>query len=385
MVETNSKIWLIIGVLVIAAIAALVIWQRWPKNGLGEGFASGNGRIEATEYDIATKQPGRIAKVLVAEGDMVQAGQILVELDTTELATDLRQAEAALRQAREDKNQALAIVTQRESDIHQVRAAVNQRESDINQVRAAIAQRESELTMAEKDFERSRTLVAKDFIAREEFDQDFTRKRSAESALAQEQARAQSAQAALALEQARQHSAEAALKGAQIEVAQRDAAIEGAEAKIEKIKTIIADSILKAPISGRVLYRLAEPGEVLAAGGKVLTVLELTDVYMTIFLPTAFAGRITVGSEARIVLDAVPQYVIPSSVSFVAARAQFTPKDVETRTEREKLMFRIKVRIDPELLTKYRDQVKTGLPGVAYVRLNANAAWPEQLQVRLPK
>lgn len=385
MAETNSKIWLIVGVLVIAAIAALVIWQRWPKNGLGEGFASGNGRIEATEYDIATKQPGRIAKVLVAEGDMVQAGQILVELDTTELATDLRQAEAALRQAREDKNQALAVVTQRESDIHQARAAVNQRESDINQVRAAIAQRESELTMAEKDFERSRTLVSKDFIAREEFDQDYTRKRSAESALAQEQARAQSAQAALALEQARQHSAEAALKGAQIEVAQRDAAIEGAEAKIEKIKTIIADSILKAPISGRVLYRLAEPGEVLAAGGKVLTVLELTDVYMTIFLPTAFAGRIIVGSEARIVLDAVPQYVIPSTISFVAARAQFTPKDVETRTEREKLMFRIKVRIDPELLTKYRDQVKTGLPGVAYVRINANAAWPEQLQVRLPK
>ena len=385
MAETNSKIWLIVGVLVIAAIAALVIWQRWPKNGLGEGFASGNGRIEATEYDIATKQPGRIAKVLVAEGDMVQAGQILVELDTTELATDLRQAEAALRQAREDKNQALAVVTQRESDIHQARAAVNQRESDINQVRAAIAQRESELTMAEKDFERSRTLVSEDFIAREEFDQDYTRKRSAESALAQEQARAQSAQAALALEQARQHSAEAALKAAQIEVAQRDAAIEGAEAKIEKIKTIIADSILKAPISGRVLYRLAEPGEVLAAGGKVLTVLELTDVYMTIFLPTAFAGRIIVGSEARIVLDAVPQYVIPSTISFVAARAQFTPKDVETRTEREKLMFRIKVRIDPELLTKYRDQVKTGLPGVAYVRLNANAAWPEQLQVRLPK
>ena len=122
------------------------------------------------------------------------------------------------------------------------------------------------------------------------------------------------------------------------------------------------------------LYRLAEPGEVLAAGGKVLTVLELTDVYMTIFLPTALAGRIAVGSEARIVLDAVPQYVIPATVSFVAARAQFTPKDVETRTEREKLMFRVKVRIDPELLTKYRDQVKTGLPGVAYVRLNAGAA-----------
>ena len=163
------------------------------------------------------------------------------------------------------------------------------------------------------------------------------------------------------------------------------AAIDASLASIEKIKTLIADGMLKSPIAGRVLYRLAEPGEVLAAGGKVLTVLELTDVYMTIFLPTALAGRIAVGSEARIVLDAVPQYVIPATISFVAARAQFTPKDVETRTEREKLMFRIKVRIDPELLAKYRDQVKTGLPGVAYVRLTANAAWPEPLHVRLPK
>lgn len=385
MAETNSKIWLIVGGLVIAAIAAAVIWQRWPNDGLGDGFASGNGRIEATEYDIATKQPGRIANVRVAEGDMVQAGQILVEMDSAELATDLRQAEAGLRQAREDKNQALAMVTQRESDIRQARAAVNQRESEIKLVRAAIAQRESELGLAQQELARAQALITKDFISREQFDKDYTRSKSAAAALAQEHAKLQAAEAALASEQARQQSADAVLQGAQIQVAQRDAAIDASVARIEKIKTVIADGILESPISGRVLYRLAEPGEVLAAGGKVLTVLELTDVYMTIFLPTAFAGRITVGSEARIVLDAVPQYVIPSTVSFVAARAQFTPKDVETRTEREKLMFRIKVRIDPELLTKYRDQVKTGLPGVAYVRLNANAAWPERLQVRLPK
>ena len=381
----SSKQWLIAGALLVAVIAAVVIWQRWPRNELGDGFASGNGRIEATEYDIATKQAGRIAKVLVAEGDMVKAGQLLVEMDSAELATDLRQAEAELRQAREDKNQALAVVTQRESDIRQARAAVSQRESEIKQVRAAIVQRESELALAQKEYARAQALIEKDFISREQFDQEHSRSKSAAAALAQEQARQQAAEAALASELARQQSADAVLKGAQVQIAQRDAAIDASIARIEKIKTLIADNILKSPIAGRVLYRLAEPGEVLAAGGKVLTVLELTDVYMTIFLPTALAGRITVGSEARIVLDAVPQYVIPATVSFVAARAQFTPKDVETRTEREKLMFRIKVRIDPQLLAKYRDQVKTGLPGVAYVRLNAGAAWPEPLQVRLPK
>lgn len=385
MAEIDFKKWLIGGALVLAAIAAVIVWQRWPNNGLGDGFASGNGRIEATEYDISTKQPGRIAKVLAAEGDMVQAGQPLAEMDTAELATDLRQAEAGLRQAREDKNQALALVSQRESDIRQSRAAVNQRESEIKQVRAAIAQRESELTLAQQEFARAQALVAKDFISREQFDQELSRAKSAAATLAQEQARLHAAEAALASEQARRQSAEAILKGAQIQIAQRDAAIDASVARIEKIKTLIADSMLKSPIPGRVLYRLAEPGEVLAAGGKVLTVLELTDVYMTIFLPTTLAGRIAVGSEARIVLDALPRYVIPAAVSFVAARAQFTPKEVETRSEREKLMFRVKVRIDPELLKKHREQVKTGLPGVAYVRLDGNAAWPESLQVKLPQ
>lgn len=384
MVEMKSRQWLIAGALLAAAIAAVVIWQRWPKNELGDGFASGNGRIEATEFDIATKQAGRIAKVLVAEGDMVTAGQLLVEMDSAELATDLRQAEAELRQAREDKNQALAVVTQRESDIRQARAAVSQRESEIKQVRAAIAQRESELALAQKEYNRAQALIEKDFISREQFDQEFSRSKSAAAALAQEQARQQAAEAALASELARQQSADAVLKGAQVQIAQRDAAIDASLARIEKIKTLIADGMLKSPIAGRVLYRLAEPGEVLAAGGKVLTVLELTDVYMTIFLPTALAGRIAVGSEARIILDAVPQYVIPASVSFVAARSQFTPKEVETKSEREKLMFRLKVKIDPDLLKKHIEKVRTGLPGVAYVRLDSAAPWPDHLHVKLP-
>jgi HlyD family secretion protein len=305
-------------------------------------------------------------------------------MDTAELETDLRQAEAGLRQAREDKNQALAAVSQRESDLKQIRASISQRESEIKQARAAVSQRESELTLAITQFERARVLVAKDFIAKEEFDRENSRRQTAEAALTQEQARRQAAEALLALEQARLQSAEAALRGARIEVAQREAAIDAGAAKIQKIQTVIDDSMLKSAIRGRVLYRLAEPGEVLPAGGKVLTVLALADVYMTIFLPTGLAGRLAVGAEARIILDAVPQYVIPATVSFVAPRSQFTPKEVETKTEREKLMFRVKVRIAPELLKKYLEKVKTGLPGVAYVRLDAKASWPDKLQVKLP-
>ena len=94
-------------------------------------------------------------------------------------------------------------------------------------------------------------------------------------------------------------------------------------------KANIADSTLTAPINGRILYRLAEPGEVLGSGGKVLSLLDLTDVYMSIYLPTAQAGKVTIGSQARIVIDAVAEYTLPAKVTFVSAQAQFTPKSVE--------------------------------------------------------
>jgi HlyD family secretion protein len=103
---------------------------------------------------------------------------------------------------------------------------------------------------------------------------------------------------------------------------------------------------------------------------------------MDIFLPTAGAGRTRVGDDARIVLDALPDTPIPARVSFVAAKAQFTPKAVETRSERDKLMFRVKVRVDPDLLRAHATEVRTGLPGVAYVRLDPAVAWPAALQGR---
>ncbi|HEY8505733.1 MAG TPA: glycoside hydrolase family 43, partial [Gemmataceae bacterium] len=110
-----------------------------------------------------------------------------------------------------------------------------------------------------------------------------------------------------------------------------------------------------------------------------------TDVYMTFFLPTAEAGRLEIGAEARVVIDAAPQYVIPARVSYVADVAQFTPKTVETAEEREKLMFRVRAQIEPALLERYIRSVKTGLPGMAYVRLDQGAEWPPHLQVRLPE
>jgi HlyD family secretion protein len=132
-----------------------------------------------------------------------------------------------------------------------------------------------------------------------------------------------------------------------------------------------------------VQYRVAQPGEVLAAGGRVLNMVDLGDVYMTFFLPTAQAGRVAIGTEVRLVLDAAPQWVVPAQVRFVADVAQFTPKTVETEEERQKLMFRVRAQVPKDLLQKYITYVKTGLPGVAYLRVDPEAEWPEFLSANL--
>ena len=310
-------------VLAVVGVSIASLFQFFQKSELPPGIVSGNGRIEAIEVDITTKFGGRIASVLASEGDTVDVNQALVQIDTKELDAQLRQAEAEVRRVRQEKNSA----------------------------RAIIAQRKSELSLAKKDLIRSKGLYENDNISLEELQRD-------ETAL---------------------HAAQAALSVAQAQLSNTEAAIEAAIANTELLKVQIEDRILRSPIPGRVLYRLAEPGEVLPAGGKVLTVLDPIDVFMTIFLPTQHAARLAVGAEARVVLDGIPDTVIPAKVSFVAPRAQFTPKEVETRTEREKLMFRVKVKIQPDFLKKYVELTKTGIPGVAYVRIDVDTEWPEFL------
>jgi HlyD family secretion protein len=378
------KTWLAAGVVAALCIGGGVFaWRQLKPVGLPEGFAVGNGRIEATEIDIAAKTAGRIKEILVNDGDVLEAGQVVARMDTQTLEAELRQAQAQVRQAQHAKTTATAVVTQREHAKATAIGIVAQREQAKAAALAVVAQRDSELALAEKELMRSQQLAFKGAISLQQLDTDYTRQKSATAALSA--ARAQVAEAQSAIEAARAQVAEAqsAVEAARAQVAEAQSAIEAALATTERLKADIEDSTLKAPRSGRVQYRVAQPGEVLAAGGTILTVLDLSDVYMTFFLPETVAGRVAIGAETRVVLDAAPQYVFPARVSFVASVAQFTPKTVETTTERQKLVFRVKAQGDPEVLKRYGARVKTGLPGVATVRLDPAAAWPAHLQVRL--
>jgi HlyD family secretion protein len=304
-------------------------WHKLTGSDVPEGFAFSNGRVEATKVYITTKYQGRIEAVLAREGDTIDVGQVLARMDTRTLKAQLRQAEAQIQRAKDTKTTAIATVAQREADV----------------------------TFWRSDAERERKLWQKGASSREVYEGII----------------------------AKWKAGEAALQAAKSQVIEAQASIEAASAEAERLRVDIDDGILVAPRRGRVQYRLSEPGEVLPPGGRVLDTIDLTDVYMLFYLPEVEAGKVTVGAEARLLFDAIPDAVIPATVYFVAPEAQFTPKTVETRTERQKLAFQVRARIDPVLLRKYEPYVKIGLPGVVYVRLDPAATWPERLQVRIPE
>lgn len=357
MTEQQKK-WLFrVAGLLAVTVTGFVAWQKFAATGRDNGLVSGNGRIEAVEIDVAAKSSGRVKEILVREGEFVTAGQVLATMDTETLEAQLRQAEAELQQT--------------QSSVATARSQLARCESEKAAALATVRQREAELVKARQHSGRSAALLKEGVLAKQDADDDFSQLQSSEAVV--NSARAQVA------------ASEASITAVRTQIAGAQASVNAARANVERIQADIRDNALKSPRDGRVQYRVAQPGEVVAAGGRVLSLLDLSDVYMTFFLPTTAAGRIALGAEVRLILDAVPQYVLPAKVSFVAAEAQFTPKTVETASEREKLMFRVRAQIPVELLKKHITQVKTGLPGMAYVRQDPNLPWPARLQVKLPQ
>ena len=346
-----------LGMAAAVAVAAVAYWWQHDGNQAPEHIASGNGRIEAVEIDIAPRHPGRIAAIEVREGELVRTGQPLVRMDTESLQAQLRQAEARLQQSRDAVDTA--------------RSQLAQRESEKAAARAVVVQRQTELTAAQRRAQRLADLRRQAFISQQQLD-DQTEA-------------VDRAAAAMAAAQAQVAAGEAAITAARNQIRGSESAVEAERAEADRIRTDIDDSLLKAPRDGRVQLIVARAGEVVGAGGRVLNLMDLKDVYMTFFLPTSEVGRVALGGEARLVIDAAPEFVIPARISYVADVAQFTPKTVETKVEREKLMFRVRAQVPPELLQKHLAQVKTGLPGVAHVKLDPEAPWPPRLQVKLPE
>jgi len=324
---SNKRRWLkwggLAAVVVIAAFVGVKLWKK-KQNALPDGIASGNGRIEAKLVDIAAKEALRVKQMMVEEGAIVKRGQVVVQMDTSTLQSELATAQAQVSAAQEK----------------------------LIAARAGTVKQKSEIRLAEIEAARSHNLLQERAGSQRELDVRRTKVETTKASLNE--------------------------ADAEVQTATRE--VEAAQATAATVQTRIDDATLRSPVTGRVLYRLAEPGEVLPAGGKALTLVNLEDVYMEIFLPSQEAASLKVGAEGRITVDFQPDRAVAGYVSFVSPEAQFTPKQVETKSEREKLMFRVKIQVPKEVASQYIQQIKTGVRGVGYVKVKPDAAWPARLQ-----
>lgn len=310
--------FVLLALLLASAAAGGGYWWMHRPLPLPPGIVASNGRLEMDEIDIQTKFPGRVLDIHVDEGDAVKPGQVLAHMDVADLQAQLARARAMIAQAEQN-------IAMGQAELEQARTGVK---------------------LGGQEVARSLVLVPKGFSTQEKLDQQRQQLDAANATVRATLAQIAAAQAAR-------------------DAAQHDAGL---------IEVNIADNTLVSPKQGLIQYRLVNVGEVLPAGGKLYTLLDTHYAYMDVFLPTAEAGLAVPGREARVVLDARPDHPLPAHVVFLAASNQFTPKMVETFTEREKLMFRVRVRIDDAALAD--GAVQAGMPGMAYIRTGDGAQWP---------
>ncbi|MBB3000488.1 MULTISPECIES: HlyD family secretion protein [Paraburkholderia] len=323
----NKKlVWTLAAVASVAAIGAAVVWQRNQGRSLPDNVAQANGRLELARVDVAVKYGGRIVDLPVHEGDVLAAGAVVARQDNDELRAQLDAAKAIRERAADAATRAAA---QLDASGAQVRLA------QLESSQAIKLFDDAQISPVERDRRR------------------------------------------LALE-----GAQAGESAARAASAEAQSAIAEADAQVARMQAVLNDTIVRAPLAGRVEYRVVEVGTVLPAGGRVVSMLNPDDIYFTIFLPGPQAGKLAIGADARIVLDAFPREPIAARISYVSDDAQFTPKYVETDSERAKLMYRVKLQLPLDVARKLASRLKGGMTGEGYVRVDPSRPWPQALAVR---
>lgn len=302
----------ILALLIICAAVGALWWKNQEtQSSLPEGIAEVNGRIELKRLDIASLYAGRVEEFLVKEGEMVEAGQVVAKLSSS-------QVEAQILSAKEQKKAVAEAINRSQSEYKSQKHQVN---------------------LAKLELDNARKLRKEKLISQAELDRRNEAYKAALSGLD-------------------------TIKASEKEILAR---VDYAQAQIAQIEDIYKDLEIKAPITGRVEYQIADVGTVIPAGAKIVSLLDVSDVYLNVFLPAFQANKVKIGDEAKIIIDGIDT-VFPALVSFVAAEAQFTPKSVETKSEREKLMFKIKLQIPKEIALKNQNLLKAGMTAVGLVR-----------------
>lgn len=318
--KTPAKIAIIAVSLFAVAGGAFAWHEHQVAQSVPDGIIYGNGRLEFTRVDVAVKYPGRITQLLAQEGDTVTSGQILAQEDKATIQAQYDQASA-----------------------QQNRAA-----SAAGRASAELVARQAALQLARDELRHAQKMRQQNLVS----DMEVTQRRT------------------------QVETAQAAVNAASQAVQEAVHAKEGAAAQVNQVQTVLDDMTIRAPVSGRIEYRVIETGSVLPLGGRVYSMLDPVDPYMTLFFPTASISNLKIGDEARIRFDGMDTPVA-ATVSFIDSQAQFTPKYVETATEREQLVYRVKLRVTADEQKKLGTLLKAGMTGEGYIKQRPDVAWPK--------
>jgi len=389
----KRKFIIILIVLAAAAGAAVYAFRgagRTPENRI---LVSGN--IELTEVDIGFKTAGRLVELNVAEGDRVTKGEVIARLDRDQLVAQREREAAALEAAEAQSAQAkTALEWQKQTlagQIEQSKATVTSSEARLaelqngarpqekQEARAAVEAAQAEFDRAQKDWDRAQTLIKNDDISRSQYDQYRSRRDNTDATLKQAKEREALLLAGTRREQieaaaGQVEAARAGLRTAEAnnletrrrreEIGARQADVSRSKAAIALIDSQLADTVAVSPVPGVVLLKSAEMGEVLAPGVAVARIGDIEHPWVRAYIDESDLGKVKVGSPARVTTDSFQGKVYNGRVSFIASEAEFTPKQIQTKQERVKLVYRIKIDVDNP-----RGELKSNMPVDAEIQL----------------
>ncbi len=361
--RVKGSIYLVLALLLF--VGAYFVYTRYIHEApLPEGLIEANGRIEGDHITVSSKFPGRIHKLLVQEGDLVQSGQTVIVLDDTQTRTKVTQAQkaaAALKERVEALRMDLGVLRK------EVPLAIESAEAEVTHTQAVSAKAEAVERQAQRDALRLQRLVSQGAASQQ---------RGEQSELALTEARDQLTASRTAVTRAQKQLAQARLgwdriKARESDLKALDAQLEQAWAALAETESVLSDLVIRAPSNGVVLTRIADLGEVVTPGAPLLDLVNLDYLYLKVYVPEVLIGKVRVGLPARIYTDCFPNRPIPATVRMISSQAEFTPKEVQTPDERTKLVYAVKLYLDDNP----HHSITPGMPCDTVIRWKEDVPW----------
>ena len=331
-----------------------------------------HGWIEGTRVTLSSKIPGQITSLPIEEGDLVEAGQRLVEIKSDQIRAQVANADAELARSREQHQKAIQEVSVVESSIAGARIDLTLMQTRsaaaIARAEARLAEAEARFTKTAKDYARFRQLAAQQVISQNRFDaveEDYQSKKAALESAVRDLDLDKTSRTEIVLKRNAVSTLQRQLAAAKTTAAAAAATMEAASAKKAEVQATLNDATLFSPLTGTVIDKVAEPGEQVMPGSSIAVLVDLNRLYVKTYIELTDVGKIRLGDAVKIKLDSFPDRTFDGTIYFIAPKAEFTPRNIQMDEVRSRMVYMVKVSIqNPEGLAK------PGLPAEVEIALN---------------